>query len=107
MKLTEEHLNLIFKEYLDNFVLPGSSKHLPIFASEERGAILTKRLKKILRARELSYLTTSTTYDIVGMSLLAQELLREKKKVYIYGLNHWFTIKDVEVIMSIVNKYFG
>lgn len=107
MKLTEEHLNLIFKEYLDSYVLPGSSKHLTIFASQEGGAVLTRRVKKILRARELSYLSTSTSYDIVGMSLLAQELLREKKRVYIHGLNHWFTIKDVEVIMAIVNKYFG
>lgn len=107
MKLTEEHLNFIFKEYLDTYVLPGSSRHLPIFAGLEGGAVLTKRVKKILRARELSYLSTSTTYDIVGMSLLAQELLKNKKRVYIHGLNHWFTIKDVEVIMSIVNKYFG
>ena len=107
MRLTEEHLNFIFKEYLDTYVLPGSSKHLPIFEGIDGGSVITKRIKKILRARELSYLSTSSTYDIVGMSLLAQELLREKRKVYIHGLNHWFTIKDVEVIMSIVNKYFG
>lgn len=107
MLLNEEQLNFIFQEYLEKFVLPGSADHLPIFESKEGGAILTKRLKKILRARELSYLCSSTEYNISEISLLTQDLLRDHPKCYILGLNHWFTIKDVKFITNLIEKYFG
>jgi hypothetical protein len=107
MKLTEDQLNLLFQEYLDTYILPGSSKHHEVFNGLERGSILTKRLKKILRTRELSFIESSNTFNVTVLSEIAQEKLRECKRVYIMGLNHWFTLKDVEILSNIAHKYFG
>jgi hypothetical protein len=106
MKLSEEQLNLVFSAYLDTHVLPGSFDHHPVFETLDRGAVLTRRLKKILREKELRHTHTSTSFDVVELSKLAQEFLKKYKKVYIVGLNHWFTKKDLDVIMGIINNYF-
>ena len=107
MRLNDEQLTYLFNEYLRLYVIPGSRNHSPIFETRKGGAILTKRLRKICRDPKLMYVDDSSTLDLTELSFIAQEKLKKHPKVFIVGLNHWFTIKDIEVIASILENNFG
>lgn len=106
MRLNNEQLSFIFNEYLTEYIIPGSTSHLPIFTTFRGGVALTKRLRKILRFKELTHADHSDTVDIEELFRIAQEYLKKYPKVKIVGLEHWFTIKDIDILYSIYDKYF-
>lgn len=106
MRLTQEQLTHLFNIYLKTFVIPGSSNHLPMFETIDGGAILTRRLYKILRDKELTYLVTGDKVNIVELYTKALKEIKKHKKVYIVGLNHWFTETDLKTLRKLYEKYF-
>lgn len=105
MTITYEEVILLCNKYL-KAIIPGSTGHHPIFNGIEGGVALTKRLYKVLRDAKYSHLVQGNSLNILEAFKIAEELLRTKKKVYIVGLNHWFKLKDLELIKSIYQKYF-
>ena len=105
MTLTYEEVILLLNKYLRQ-IIPGSVNHHPIFNSIEGGVALTKRLYKVLRDGRYSYLVQGNSLNFLEVIKVAKELLKKHKKVYIVGLNHWFKMKDIELIESIYQKDF-
>lgn len=106
MILSQEDIIIICNKYL-KCIIPGSVKHHPIFNDSRGGLALTKRLYKILRHEKYSFLVQGTSINASLLIDLAKGLLKEHKKVYIHGLNHWFKMKDLLLIEDIIQKYFN
>lgn len=106
MNLSPEQLTILFNQYLKTFVLPGSTNHHPIFNSIAGGNALTRRTYAILRDPRLSYLVTGDHVDILGIFNLLEKYMSKNPKIFIIGLNHWFTIKDVQVLRNLFEINF-
>lgn len=101
MKLTQEQLTLLFNTFLQQYLLPKSTQHLSIFNSIDGGKILTTRLFKILRKKELKYLVTGESLQALAAFDKAEAFLKEHKKIFIVGLNYWITLKDLYALKAI------
>ena len=105
MTITYEEVILLCNKYL-KAIIPGSVDHHPVFDDVEGGLALTKRLYKVLRDDKYSHLVQGNSLNLLEAIKIAKKLLRTKKKIYIVGLNHWFKLKDLELIESIYQKDF-
>ena len=105
MNLSQEEVILLLNKYL-KCIIPGSVDHHPVFNTVEGGLALTKRLYKVLRDNNYSYLVQGNSLRILEVFKVARKLLEKHKKVYIVGLNHWFKMKDLDLIESIYQKDF-
>lgn len=105
MTLSQEEVILLFNKYL-RCIIPGSVNHHPVFNSVEGGVALTKRLYKVLREGKYAYLVQGNSLSILETFKVARELLTKHKKVYIVGLNHWFKMKDLELLEKLYQKDF-
>lgn len=106
MHLNKEQLTHLFNEYLRLYVIPGSSNHLPLYETRSGGIALTNRLYKILRDPAYYHTIWGDKIDILEVFSIGERLMKKTKKVFIVGLNHWFTKKDIEVLKSIYQKDF-
>ena len=106
MNLTKEQLTQLFNCYLKEYFLLRSFNHLPQFNNIEGGAILTRRLFKILRNENLKHLVTGETVNIIQAFEEAKKFLLVHKRIYLVGLNDYMTIKDLEVLRELYEKLF-
>ena len=105
MKLTPEQLTQVFNEYLRSYVLARSPYHHPTFDSIAGGLALTKRLQKILRDPEVSYIYSGSSIDCEELIRVAKEKLKDRE-LYIVGLDYWFNADDMDRMRTIYCKLF-
>ena len=106
MYLSHEQLTILFNHYLKSFVIPGSVSHHPIFNTIAGGNALTRRIYAILRDPKLSYLVVGDHVDILGLFNYMEKYMSKNPKIFIIGLNHWFTIQDVKVLRKLFELNF-
>ena len=107
MYLTKEQLSLLFRHFLKEYLLPRSFKHLPSYEDLNNGGMLTKRLFLVLRAKEFSHLVFGDRVAIQGLYNVAKRYLEKHQKVFIVGLNYWFTIHDLEELRKLYEREFS
>lgn len=106
MRLTPEQLTTVFHNYLRDYYLPRSFKHLPLFEDTYFGGlVLTKRLLKILRDPEISYAYKDGKIDCEELIRVAKEKLGDNK-IYLLGLNSWFSVEDLDILRDFYIKLF-
>ena len=101
MKLSREQLTHLFNLYLQRYLIPKSCEHLPLFETLNGGVALTNRLYKVLRAKDLRHLVTGDDIHALDVYELAKDYLELKKKVFIVGLNYWFTLEDLKALRKL------
>lgn len=101
MKLSREQLTHLFNLFLQRHILPRSFNHLPLFETLDGGKALTNRLYKVLRSRDLRHLVTGDDVHAFDVYALAEDYLEENKKVFIVGLNYWFTLEDLHALRKL------
>ena len=106
MNLSPEQLTILFNQYLKTFVLPGSTNHHPVFDTIAGGNALTRRVYAILRDPRLNHLVIGDNVDILTIFRLLEEYMSKNSKIFIIGLNHWFTIQDVKVLRNLFEINF-
>lgn len=106
MKLYPEQLTILFNLYLQKHVIPGSSNHLPIFNTRAGGLALTKRLLMFLRDPKYSYLVVQDRVDVLELYRHIENYMVKNPKIFIIGLNHWFTKTDLKVLHDLYESYF-
>ena len=106
MQLTPNQLTQLFQKYLQWYFLPRSFNHLPLFEDTYFGGlVLTKRLLKILRDPEISYIYKDGKIDCEELIRVAKEKLGDKK-IYLLGLNSWFSVEDLDILRDFYIKLF-
>ena len=106
MRLTPEQLTTVFHNYLRDYYLPRSFKHLPLFEDTYFGGlVLTKRLLKILKDPEVSYVYSIHGVDCDELIKIAKEKLNGRA-VYVVGLDYWVTEEDLDNLRAIYCKLF-
>lgn len=105
MLLTPEQLTQVFNKYLSTYVLARSSYHHPVFDSYTGGLALTKRLLKILKDPEVSYVYSIHGVDCDELIKIAKEKLNGRA-VYVVGLDYWVTEEDLDNLRAIYCKLF-
>lgn len=105
MRLTPEQLTQVFHKYLQDYFIKRSFDHLPLFEEYSGGLILTKRLLKVIRDPEISYVYKEGKIDCEELIRVAKEKL-EGRKIYLLGLNYWFSAEDLDVLRDCYIKLF-
>lgn len=65
-----------------------------------------KRLYLILRDKQYANLIIGDQLDVLGALEAGKKLIKKHKKVFIVGLNHWFTEKDIEILENLYRENF-
>lgn len=106
MIVSKEVVTSLFNHYLKECIRPRSVHHHEVFDSVEGGLALTKRLTLCLRAHNLSYLAREGGFDLLEIFRLTREYLNKHKKIYIVGLDLWFSNKDLDDLENIYRRLF-
>ena len=101
MNITQENLILILNTYLREYALSRSIDPHPIFKEVRGGLALSNRLYKILRDKQLEHLVVGNSINFLEFLNYLTEFFKQNKPIYLIGLNHWFSQKDVDTLHSI------
>ena len=106
MYLDKSDLAILFNHYLKEYLLPRSFKHLPLYEEHGNGNVLVKRLFLVLRSKELYHLIAGDKVEVLQVYKLAKEFLEKKKKIFLVGLNYWFSLYDLEELKKLYEKLY-
>jgi hypothetical protein len=96
MILSRDQIIRILNTWLKNYITCGSRDQLEIFNSPRGGLVLAKRLYLVLRHPKYAHVVHGDSIDITELFRLGEELMSKHEKVFIVGLNHWFTKTDLK-----------
>lgn len=60
----------------------------------------------VLRNPSVEHLIKGDSVEVLELFRIAREFLNKHKEIFIVGLNHWFRMKDLEVIEELYRKNF-
>lgn len=106
MYLDKDELVILFNHYLDEYLLPRSFNHLSLFEEMDKGNVLTRRLFLVLRSRELYHLIAGDKVEVLEVYKLAKEYLEKHKKIFLVGLNYWFSLYDLEELKKFYERLY-
>ena len=106
MLLDKDQLSILFNHFLDEYLLPRSFDHLPLFEEVGKGNVLTRRLFLVLRDNDLYHLVMGDKVAVLEVYKLAKEYLEKNGKIFIVGLNYWFSIYDLEELKKVYEKFY-
>lgn len=106
MYLDKEDLIILLKHFLDEYLLRRSFHHIPEYESDHRGDIAYNRLLFLLRHKNYSHLYFGNKVSVTGLLNKLEEFFKKHEKIYLQGINYWFTIHDLEAFRKIYQRDF-
>lgn len=106
MQLSSDQVVDLFNKYLREHVVPGNPNIMEEYLPRNGGHVLKRRLWLILRDKRYENLVKGDRVEILELFRLGREYLKKYKKVYIYGMDHWFSETDMDVLEKIYRKNF-
>lgn len=106
MYLDKEQLRILFKHFLDEYLLPRSFDHIPAFESEHRADICVNRLFFMLRENDFRHLQYGNTVCFTELVKELEKFFKSHEKIFLQGINYSFTIHDLKAFCNIYEKEF-